>query len=170
MNDFIVQFTEQCVHFAPKLAVGLLIALVFYFLGVLVQKMLQRAAKRFPSGKAKIFRLIGSAARILLWLTGAIMALGTMGVNVSALVASLGLTGFALGFALKDALSNLLAGALILIYQPFQCGDTIKVAGCEGKVMEINLRYTILKSDGRTHLIPNATLYTNTVDIAGKER
>jgi small-conductance mechanosensitive channel len=93
-----------------------------------------------------------------------------MGVNVSALVASLGLTGFALGFALKDALSNLLAGALILIYQPFRCGDTIKVAGCEGEVTEINLRYTILRGDGKTHLIPNATLYTNTVDIADKEQ
>lgn len=170
MNEFFVQFSKDCVEFAPKLTLGVVIALVFYVLGVIVQKMLRRVANRIPSGKGRVFRLIGSTGRILIWLTGAITALGTMGVNVSALVASLGLTGFALGFALKDALSNVLAGALILVYQPFQCGDRIRVAGCEGTILEINLRYTILKGPDHTHLIPNATLYTNTVDIAEKEQ
>ena len=91
-----------------------------------------------------------------------------MGVNVSALVAGLGLTGFALGFALRDALSNMLSGVLILVYRPFKNGDWISVAGCEGKVAEINLRYTVIKKENDTYLIPNSTLFSNTVRVSEK--
>lgn len=58
-------------------------------------------------------------------LLGLVTALGTAGVNVSALVTSLGLVGFALGFALKDALSNIISGILLLLYRPFSVGDVI---------------------------------------------
>ena len=60
---------------------------------------------------------------------GAIRTPGTVGVDVSALVAGLGLAGFAIGFALRDAVSNTLAGVLVLMYQPFRVGDDIKTGG-----------------------------------------
>ncbi|MDA2930681.1 mechanosensitive ion channel family protein [Acidobacteria bacterium AH-259-O06] len=89
-----------------------------------------------------------------------------MGIDVSALVATLGLGGFALGFALRDAISNLLAGILILIYRPFQVGDQVKVGAAEGVVHEVNLRYTVLAgSDGTRHLIPNSMTFTTTVRV-----
>ena len=78
---------------------------------------------------------------------GLISALGTIGMNVSALVASLGLTGFAVGFAFKDFLSNILAGVMILIYKPFHVGNMISGSNFSGKVEEINLRYTRLSSE-----------------------
>ena len=56
-------------------------------------------------------------------------SLGTLGINVSALVAGLGLTGFALGFAFRDALSNVLAGVMILLYHPFHRGDCANITG-----------------------------------------
>ena len=54
---------------------------------------------------------------------GLVTGFGTMGIDVSALIAGLGLSGFALGFALRDAVSNLIAGVLILLYRPFSYGD-----------------------------------------------
>ena len=88
-----------------------------------------------------------------------------MGIDVSSLVAGLGLTGFALGFAFRDALSNLLAGIMIMIYQPFTPNDTIEVSGLKGKVVEIDLRYTSLANDGTRILIPNSTLFKNPITI-----
>ena len=96
---------------------------------------------------------------------GAITALGTAGINVSALVAGLGLTGFALGFAFRDILSNLLAGILIVIFAPFQQQDRISVAGLEGTVINIDLRYTTLQAEGKKILIPNSTLFTNAITV-----
>jgi small-conductance mechanosensitive channel len=88
-----------------------------------------------------------------------------MGVNVSALVASLGLTGFALGFAFKDAVSNLLAGALILFYRPFCRGSRVAVTGIEGVVTAIDLRYTTLEDGNKKFLIPNANLLSNAITL-----
>ena len=78
------------------------------------------------------------------------------------------MSGFALGFALKDALSNLLAGALILIYRPFRKGDKISVSGGEGEVVEVNFRYTVLLDSANTYLIPNSTLLTNLIKVTGQ--
>jgi Mechanosensitive ion channel len=91
--------------------------------------------------------------------------LGTVGINVSALVAGLGLTGFALGFALKDALSNMLAGVLILSYRPFRHGQRIEVSGYQGTFANIDFRYTTLQTEEKTILLPNANLFTNTMVV-----
>lgn len=83
------------------------------------------------------------------------------------MVGGLGLTGFALGFALRDAVSNLIAGLLILLYQPFGHGDKIKVGGNSGTVIDINFRYTVLRTDDGTIVhVPNGTMFSNPVAVA----
>jgi small-conductance mechanosensitive channel len=104
-------------------------------------------------------------AKLALLLFGLVTALGTAGVNISALVAGLGLTGFALGFAFRDVLSNLLAGILLLLYRPFARGQRISVTGLEGIVTHIDLRYTNLDCDGNLVLIPNSNLFTNPITV-----
>ena len=96
---------------------------------------------------------------------GAVTALGTAGVDVAALVAGLGLTGFALGFAFKDIISNVLSGILIIVYKPFDYDDHIKVSSFEGTVTSIDLRYTQLEADGRKIFVPNSMLFTNAITV-----
>ena len=82
------------------------------------------------------------------------------------LLASLGFGSIAFGFAFKDILQNWLAGLLILLRLPFRRGDQIVVNGAEGTVQAIEPRATILRTyDGRDIVIPNTTIYTNTVTI-----
>ncbi len=113
--------------------------------------------------------LLGRVAKIGLLLFGGVTALGTLGIDVTALVAGLGLTGFALGFALKDIISNVLAGILVIIYKPFKPDDYIAVSSFKGKVKEINLRYTTLVADGRKIVIPNSMIFSNAVTV-GEEK
>ena len=155
----------KAIGFAPKFAVGLAIFLGFWIAGFISQKIIERLGKKSDPGKKDVFKLLGRMAKVAVLVFGVITALGTMGLNVSALVAGLGLTGFALGFALRDAISNLLAGVLILIYRPFRVNDRIAVAGFEGVVAEFDLRYTTLDGEGRRFLIPNSKLFTNTVTV-----
>jgi small conductance mechanosensitive channel len=79
-----------------------------------------------------VVSLLARGTKVAVVLFGIVTALGTVGINVSALVAGLGLTGFALGFALKDALSNVLAGVLSLSYRPFRPGEHIEVRAIKG--------------------------------------
>jgi len=165
MKDFWEYVNSIAPGFWPRLGVAVAIFVASWLAGTILKFVLRRAARHLPTGKGRVLRLVASSSKIIVLLFGGITALAMAGVNVAALVAGLGLTGFALGFALKDALSNLLAGALIMVYQPFDCGDVITVAGCRGLVEEINLRYTVLVEEGKTHLVPNSKLYTNNITI-----
>lgn len=84
------------------------------------------------------------------------------------MVASLGISGLAVGLASKDAFSNLMAGIMVLLYQPFKIGDHIQVARYKGVVTKMSLRYTHLKNDDKEILIPNASFLTNNIVISDK--
>ena len=66
---------------------------------------------------------------------------------------------------MKDTISKLLSGVLILLYKPFHVGDRIKISSFEGLVASIDLRYTKLEAENSTVLVPNAKLFTDPVTI-----
>jgi small conductance mechanosensitive channel len=140
------------------------IFLVFWVAARFVHAVIRRVHAHAQES-ADLLDLLGRVAKLALNVLGVVTALGTAGVDVSALVAGLGLTGFALGFAFRDVLSNLLAGVLILLYRPFARGARISVTGLEGTVTEIDLRYTKLDCNGDLVLIPNANLFTNPIRV-----
>lgn len=166
MEEFVKEVWRQISLFSIRVVVSLLAFLVFWLLSVLLEKAIRRVSERSDPSRKDVLNLIGHISKIGLLLFGAVTALGTMGINVAALVAGLGLTGFALGFALRDALSNVLAGLLILVYRPFHRNSHISVAGFEGTVSEIDLRYTTLQGEGKKFLIPNSTLFTNPITLS----
>jgi len=155
---------NNAILWAPKLLGSILIFAAFYLTSKVVKKIIRRAGERFNFADS-ITSLIIRTSNVTLIIFGLITALGTIGVNVSALAAGIGLTGFALGFALKDTIANLLSGVLILLYRPFETGDHIKIAGYEGRVISIDLRYTKLDSEERKILIPNSKLFTDPITV-----
>ena len=160
---------DEVVRWAPKAPVGLLVLFVFWLCGLLVRNIFLRIGSRTETNTRYILKVVGRTLYVAIVLFGGITALGTIGINVSALVAGLGLTGFALGFGLKDILGNLVSGLLILLYRPFGLNEQISVAGMEGCVTEIDLRYTRLETSGKAYLIPNSMMITNTIMLVSRE-
>jgi small-conductance mechanosensitive channel len=158
---------KSVVLFLPRLATGIIVFMAFWLLA----RGLRRVVVRLTGARQIDPILMGylnQAVSLTLILFGAVTALGTVGVDVSALVAGLGLSGFALGFALKDIISNAVAGILVMLYKPFHHRDRIKVTDLEGTVVQIDLRYTVLEAEGKKILIPNASLFTNAVTVLEK--
>lgn len=151
---------------ANRTGSAVVIFLIFWIVAKIVDLIIRRVNAHVAT--TDLVELLGRVAKLSLIAFGIVTALGTAGVDVSALVAGLGLTGFALGFAFRDVLSNLLAGVLLLLYQPFRRGDRISVTGLEGVVTHIDLRYTNLECDGNLVLIPNSNLFTNPITVFGK--
>ncbi len=149
----------------PHLLIAVVIVLGSVLGGLIVRRILLRLSRQAESATAYILKLAGRISAAGLMVFGVVTALGTIGVDVSALVAGLGLTGFALGFGLKDILANVVSGVLILLYRPFELYDRIIVAGLEGVVSEIDLRYTRLEQEDKTFLVPNSLLITNTITL-----
>jgi small-conductance mechanosensitive channel len=165
MNDWLNSLLGQVALWLPHAGMALLVMAAFWMVSIAADRAIGRLSVFIRADTRDLLDLVRKTSRVALVLFGLVSALGTLGVNVLALVAGLGLTGFALGFALKDALSNLLAGALILIYRPIRYRDRITVAGFEGTVVQVDLRYTVLEREGQRILIPNAVLFTNPITI-----
>lgn len=159
-------YWRAAIEAAPQVLMGVVIFVIFVVGARILQRLTLRSSTLAPVDTATV-ELLGSAAKMIVIGFGIVTALGTMGINVGGLVAGLGLTGFALGFALKDIVSNLVGGLLVLIYKPFQRHDIIAVAGQAGRVREINLRYTRVEdSDGTVILIPNAKLFSEIIRVS----
>jgi len=158
----------EVVLWAPKAPAGLLVFFAFWLCSVVVRNIFFRIGYRSESNTRYFLKVVGRTLSLATLLFGGITALGTIGINVSALVAGLGLTGFALGFGLKDILANLVSGLLILLYRPFSLNEQISVAGMEGCVTEIDLRYTRLENAGKAYLIPNSMMISNTIMLVSR--
>lgn len=166
-RQILTSFVESVGAALPAIFAGLVVVVAFLIAATVGRRLLHRLSPRVAADKRPLVELAGATLRYVLIAVGVIMGLGTMGVDVSALIAGLGLTGFALGFALRDAISNLVAGVLILVYRPFAYGDNITVAGNSGTVVATNFRYTVLRTDnGAVVHVPNGTMFSNSVTVA----
>mgnify|MGYP001216443922 CR=1 FL=1 len=159
MESYIANLKE---YSTQLISVGVVFAL-FLFAGQISKWVIIRIGKSKNPSTFKIYKLIGTTSNIGLIIMGIVTALGTLGIDISAIVASLGLTGFAVGFAFKDALSNFLAGIMVILYKPYDIGDHVNITGCEGKIIEIDLRYTTIENDGEIHMVPNSVCLSKNI-------
>lgn len=138
----------------------------FYLASLLFKKVAEQffLARKVDQALA---RFLIRAVRITLVSLGVVTALGTLGIDVSAIVAGLGLTGLALGIALKDIVSNAVSGVMLLLFRPFRHNDRIKVGDFEGAVCDIDLRYTHLRTEGKVIFVPNSMMFANAVQVLG---
>jgi len=155
--------------YAPNLVMGVCIFIVFWLLSKIIQYVINNFLKA-KNSQNNISTVIASIVKNIVVIIGFITALGTMGINVSAIVAGLGLTGFAFGFAFKDMLSNFISGIMVFIYEPFKLGDTIHVDGKTGKVVDINLRYVTLVNEESKILVPNSLSVSKSLEVVSKNK
>jgi len=95
---------------------------------------------------------------------GVVNAMNAAGINTAAVLASLGIAGLTIGFAARDAFSNLISGFLIYMDRPFVIGDLVEIEDNYGRVDQITLRSTrIVTRDGKMLAVPNADIINKTV-------
>lgn len=95
---------------------------------------------------------------------GILYALDAAGVPTAAALTSVGVFGLTVGFASRDALSNLIAGVLIYLDRPFVLNDLVEIDGNYGRVDRITLRSTrVVTPDGRMLAVPNTEVINKTV-------
>lgn len=146
---------------------ALLVLLLFCVASLILDRVLRKISAHFDTRASEMFRLLGNSQRAILLTIGVIMAIGELGFDISALVAGLGLTGFALGFAMKDAISNLIAGVMIVVYKPCEIGDRIEILGVKGTISDVNLRYITVADKIDKWLIPNSKIINSELKIVG---
>ncbi|MBN2014975.1 MAG: mechanosensitive ion channel family protein [Candidatus Altiarchaeota archaeon] len=120
------------------------------------------AAKTQTTADDEAIPFLSKVLRFTIYLLAFIIILDQFNIEITPLVASLGIAGFAIGFAAKDTIGNLLAGFFILMDRPFAKGDRIEIKGHVGEVVDIGLRTTRIETLDHTYvIIPNADIVSN---------
>tara|TARA_B100000029_G_C17372559_1_gene886720 strand:+ start:488 stop:985 length:498 start_codon:yes stop_codon:yes gene_type:complete len=163
MKSFKNEYIDLIMSKLPDILVALIVLIIFWIIAQLLNKTISKILNKHTS--SSIPDVIGSIIKRTIIVIGFITSLGTLGVNVSGIIAGLGISGVALSLALKDILSNFVSGVLIFIYEPFKVGDNIEVEGKTGKVKSINLRYVTIESEQKDILVPNLISASKIVTI-----
>jgi len=95
---------------------------------------------------------------------GIIIGMDNLGIDITAMIAGLGIGGLALALAAQDMVKNIFGGIMIFLDKPFKIGERIQIDGFDGTVEEVGLRSTRVRTlEGRLLIINNSTFSDNTV-------
>jgi small-conductance mechanosensitive channel len=150
-------------HWSTMLAnctFAVLILLVGYWVAKWVSRIVYRALTRgrVEHTLAGFMRNVAFAAMMVVVL---IAALQKIGVPTTSVLAVVGAAGLAVGLALKDSLSNIASGVMLIVLRPFRDGDYVQTAGLEGTIEEVRIFQTRLRtSDNRLIVLPNSMITT----------
>ena len=156
---------ESILKNIPNMLQALIVLAIAFFIDERAQRTVERLVGR-REGQRELARLLGRMARIAVLVLAALYVLSVFKQTqlVTSFIASLGIAGLVLAFALQDITKNFAAGVLLLILRPFRLDDRIKVKEFEGVVTDISLRATSLRtSDGEEVLVPNADVYSSPI-------
>lgn len=164
--------TSNWLEYIPVLTISFLIKLCIALAIMVITKMIVNATTPAIHDICKknnldhhSCHLINKIVRYVITIFGATIALQNLGIEMSMLIAAFGITGIVLSYGMKDIVANFIASILILGYKHIKINDYIKVNNLEGRVTDINLRYTTLQTNEMTILIPNIVIYTGPIAI-----
>ena len=128
--------------------------------GNFLDKRIQGSSELTPSLRV----LIGKILRISLIVAAAMLAMSSLGINLTAFTVLSGAVGVGLGFGLQKVVSNFISGIIILMDESIKPGDTISLGDTFGWIRELRARFvSVVTRDGREFLIPNEDFITTQV-------
>jgi small-conductance mechanosensitive channel len=143
------------------------VLIVVLVAGRILRKVFTTIMKRAKTRRALV-QLANNLIDIMSWIIGVAIATTIVFPEVTPanLIAGIGLTSVAIGFAFKDVFENFLAGVIILGREKMRIGDIIECNEVEGRIEDIRIREThVREMDGQLLIVPNAYLFTNPLKI-----
>jgi len=124
-----------------------------------------RLLKSATGGDLSLRKVISNTVRALLMFVGLLLALSSVGIDLTALSVLGGAVGVGIGFGLQKLASNYVSGFVILAERSMRIGDMVLVDGFEGRIVDIKARYTVIRAlNGRESIVPNEFLIINRVE------
>jgi small conductance mechanosensitive channel len=165
--DTITNMTEGFIGALPNLVLAGIIFLLFYFVAKRIRSLVTQMTEKQQRAK-NLALLLGKMAQTSVVIAGLLVTMTILfpSFRPGDLIQLLGIGSVAIGFAFHDIFQNFLAGILLLLTAPFKIGDQIMVEDFEGTVEDIQTRATTIRTyDGRRIVLPNTTLFTNSVTV-----
>jgi small conductance mechanosensitive channel len=142
-------------------------ALAIVLVGLWLARRISNAARRVLERarvEAILANFFGNVAYAVVLVLVLVTALDALGVPPTSLLAVMGAAGLAVGLAMKDSLSNIAAGVMLIVLRPFRTGDLVQIAGITGEVEQVRLFQTVLRSfENHEITLPNSQIMTSPI-------
>ncbi len=169
MQELLTSFVAGFMAFLPGLFAAIIIIIVAYVLSRGIRAVFRKALQKAGFEEVLIGLLVDTVLHYIIVILGFLMALSQLGVNVTAALAGVGVAGIAIGFAAQDSVANVISGILIFWDKPFEVGDWIETEGQYGKVTNITLRTTRIRTPTNTYIVvPNKRIIDEVLENFSK--
>lgn len=162
--NFFSEHQLQLIAIAKNTLLTLLIITAASIGAKVLKRAVHKGVYRLSKQDEIITKLLTSLSGYIVYLIALVIILDLFGVNTASLVALVGAAGLAIGLALKDTLSNVAAGVMLLFLKPLQKAEFVEIAGSSGSVTDLGLFTTSLETaDGIFISIPNSTVWASAI-------
>ncbi len=150
--------------YGMRILFAILIFVIGRYLSGAISQFLGKALER-AKVDAILAKFLENLTHAGLLVLVVIAAINKLGVNTNSLVAILGAAGLAIGLALQGSLANFAAGVVLIIFKPFNIGDTVHIAGITGVVKNVDIFNTTLYTlDNRKVILPNSKITAENIE------
>lgn len=165
VSVFMSYSVEQLIHIGIIVALSLLTFVIAKIVIKIISKMLRKAVK-VKNGKLTplMAGFILKVVQVVIWVFTALIILQIWGINLTPVIAGLGVTGVVLGFALQESISNIFSGLLLALNNPFGIGDYVLLGSIEGTVTGMDaISVTLLSGDNKKITISNKIVLADAI-------
>lgn len=166
INDKLSSWSEALIKLLPNI----LLAAVVLVLGLYIAKFIRKIAMKITAKIAQNHTLSTLFSSILYFsfigiVLFTVLTILNLDKAVTSILAGAGIVGLALAFAFQDIAANFMSGIFISFRKPLKVGDIVQIKEYMGKVIEINLRDTLVETfQGKTVIIPNKEVFQNPIE------
>ncbi len=168
------EVTDKIITYFIEHGMQILIAIALLGIGVIIARWAGNVLKRSLTRKGfdePVISIVVKAVKLLIIAFIGIMALGQMGIQITPLIAGIGVAGVGASLAMQGLLGNLVAGLTIIFTKPFTIGEYIELLGVYGQVTDIALfSTTLLHVDNSRVIVPNRKIVGEILHNYGKIR
>jgi small-conductance mechanosensitive channel len=165
--DSLQELVGSGVKILPAIFTALIVVLLTRFLAQFIQQLATSLGEKTIRSRS-LQLLLAKTSYVATWVIGSLVAavIAFPGLELGDIIATLGLSSVAIGFAFQDIFKNFLAGILLLLQEPFRISDQVIIGDYEGTIERIDVRTTQIRTyTGERVLLPNATVFTSPVQV-----
>lgn len=169
-QDTLTEFKKYLTEFGIHIISAIAIIVIGFWIAKTLTKVFTKVLTK-KSIDATLIHFLASALKFVLYLFVIIAAVGQLGIETTSFIAALGAAGLAIGLALQGSLSNVAAGAMLIILRQIKVGQFVETNGVTGTVEKVGIfNTTLITIDNKVIYIPNSKLINdNIINYTEKE-
>ncbi|MBR2509750.1 MAG: mechanosensitive ion channel family protein [Lentisphaeria bacterium] len=152
------------IQLGKNLLLTLIIVIIAAICVKIARKLIVQSPKKLVKIDDSIYKVCFTVVRVVIWLVAALITLDIFGFNTASLLTILGAAGLTVGLAMKDSMSNIASGVMLLVLRPYKTGDFVACGSTTGTIKEMGLFSTVMETfEGIFVSVPNNAIFGNPI-------